>query len=71
MHNSDGMLPDDVPVVDAVDQQRPTSESPSDDEDYESSKEPESDVPLEVTPADWQEQQEPVLIDPDFEEPGQ
>jgi hypothetical protein len=70
MHNSDGMLPDDVPVGDAVEQQRPTADSSS-DEDYEPTWEPESDAPLEVAPADWQEQQEPILIVPEFEEPDQ
>jgi len=68
MHNSDGTLPDDVPVADAVEQQRPTADSSS-DEDYASSWQPESDVPLEATPADWQEQQETVVLDPEFEEP--
>jgi hypothetical protein len=68
MHNIDGTLPDDVPVADAVEQQRPTADSSS-DEDYASSWQPESDVPLEATPADWQEQQETVVLDPEFEEP--
>ena len=70
MHNSDGTLPDDVPVADAVEQQRPTADSSS-DEDYASSWQPESDVPLEATPADWQEQQETVVLDPEFEEPDE
>ncbi|MGA9679892.1 MAG: hypothetical protein WBR28_32985 [Mycobacterium sp.] len=70
MHSSDGRLPDDVPVADAVEQQRPTADSSS-DEDYPSSWQPESDVPLEATPADWQEQQETVVLDPEFEEPDQ
>jgi hypothetical protein len=68
MHNSDGTLPDDVPVADAVEQQRPTADSSSDEDDA-SSWQPESDVPLEATPADWQEQQETVVLDPEFEEP--
>jgi hypothetical protein len=70
MHDSDGMFPDDVPVADAVEQQRPTTDSSS-DEDYASSRRPESDVPLEAAASDWQEQQESVLIDPEFEEPDQ
>jgi hypothetical protein len=60
MHKSDGRLPDDVPVADS-----------SPDEDYASSWQAESDVPLEATPADWQEQQEAVVFDPEFEESDQ
>jgi hypothetical protein len=70
MHDSDGTFPDDVPVADAVEQQRPTADSSS-DEDYVSPRQPDSDIPLEATPSDWQEQQESVLIDPEFEEPDQ
>jgi hypothetical protein len=58
MHKSDGRLPDDVPVADS-----------SPDEDYASSWQADCDVPLEATPADWQEQQEWVVFDPEFEEP--
>ena len=68
MQSSDGALPDDVPVAHAVEQQRPTAGASS-DEDELSSWQPEGDVPLEATASDWQEQQEPVLIDPEFEEP--
>jgi hypothetical protein len=68
MQSSDGALPDDVPVADAVEQQRPTEGSAS-DEDEESFWQSETDVPLEATASDWQEQQEPVQIDPEFEEP--
>lgn len=68
MQSSDGALPDDVPVADAVEQQHPT-EGASPDEDEQSSWQPEGDVPLEAPASDWQEQQEPVLIDPEFEEP--
>jgi len=32
MHSSDGRLPDDVPVADAVEQQRPTADSSSDED---------------------------------------
>ena len=68
MQSTDGALPDDVPVADAVEQQQPTDDSSS-DADEDSSWQPESDVPLEASASDWQEQQEPVLIDPEFEEP--
>ena len=68
MRNSDGPFPDDVPVADAVEQQRPTADPVSDD-DHESPTQPESEVPLEATAADWQEQQETVVIDPESEEP--
>jgi hypothetical protein len=67
MHDSDGMFPDDVPVADAVEQQRPTADSSS-DEDYARPRQPDSDMPLEATASDWQEQQESVLVDPEFEE---
>jgi hypothetical protein len=70
MHDSDGIFPDDVPVADAVEQQRPTANSSSDEGDA-SPWQAESGVPLEATPADWQEQQESVLIDPEYEEPNQ
>lgn len=68
MQSTEGPFPDDVPVADAVEQQRPTADSSSED-DYESSRGPESDVPLEVSASDWQDQQESVLIEPEFEEP--
>ena len=55
-------LPDDVPVADAVEQQR-TPVEPALDE--EASAEPPAAVPLEVAPADWQEQREVVELDPD------
>nr|WP_090281656.1 hypothetical protein [Mycolicibacterium komanii]CRL78342.1 hypothetical protein CPGR_05172 [Mycolicibacterium komanii] len=53
-------LPDDVPVADAVEQQRDTREPVLDEE---ASAEPEQNPPLEAPPADWQEQLEPVEID--------
>ena len=68
MHDSDGMFPDDVPVADAVKQQRSTAASSSDEEDTPP-RQPDSDMPLEATASDWQEQQESVLVDPEFEEP--
>ncbi|ULE35448.1 hypothetical protein K3G64_02805 [Mycobacterium sp. IDR2000157661] len=55
-------LPDDVPVADAVEQQRPASESTPDEE---VAVEPEAGPPLEATAADWQEQLETVELDPD------
>lgn len=55
-------LPDDVPVADAVEQQRTPLESVPDEE---ASTEQTSDVPLEAAAADWQEQQEIVELDPD------
>jgi hypothetical protein len=68
MHDSDGMFPDDVPVADAVKQLRSTAASSSDEEDTPP-RQPDSDMPLGATASDWQEQQESVLVDPEFEEP--
>ena len=70
MHNTDSVFPDDVPVADAVEQQRPTADSPS-DEDNATPRQDESDMPLEANVSDWQEQRETVLIDPEFGEPEQ
>jgi hypothetical protein len=64
MPDTDGRFPDDVPVADAIEQQRPTGESPSDDEEDATSRPVEDDVPLRATVSDWQEQRQPVLIDP-------
>lgn len=61
MTDSDNGFRDDVPVADAVEQQRPTADFPVDDE-------PRGEMPLEATGSDWQEQRETVLIDPDIEE---
>lgn len=59
-------LRDDVPVADAVEQQRrPIDPVP----DEEASAEPPDDVPLEVAPADWQEQLVAVELDPELDEP--
>jgi hypothetical protein len=58
-------FPDEVPVADAVEQQR-TAVEPIPDQ--EASAEPPVDVPLEVAPADWQEQLETVELDPEFDE---
>jgi hypothetical protein len=62
MRDSEGVLPDDVPVADAMEQQQPTADSPPDQD-------PESGVPLEATASDWQEQRETVLVDPELDEP--
>jgi hypothetical protein len=70
MHDTDSDFPDDVPVADAVEQQRPTSDSPTDEENNTSWQD-DSDVPLEVTASDWQDQRETVPIDPELEEPEQ
>jgi hypothetical protein len=58
-------LPDDVPVADAVEQQRSPVEPVPDEE---ASVEPPTDVPLEAAPADWQEQLEAVELDPELDE---
>jgi hypothetical protein len=58
-------LPDDVPVADAVEQQR-TPVEPVPDE--EASAEPPAEPPLEATPADWQEQLKTVELDPELDE---
>ena len=58
-------LPDDVPVADAVEQQRSASEEVLDEE---VSAEPPEDVPLEAEPADWQQQLEAVELDPELDE---
>lgn len=55
-------LPDDVPIADAVEQQRTASEPVLDEE---ASAEPPDSPPLEAAPADWQEQLETVELDPD------
>ncbi|KUH65444.1 hypothetical protein AU184_17810 [Mycolicibacterium novocastrense] len=54
--------PDEVPVADAVEQQRPASEPVLDEE---ASADSEPNPPLEASPADWQEQLEAVEIDPE------
>jgi hypothetical protein len=58
-------LPDDVPVADAVEQQRTPSEPVPDEE---APAEPPDDVPLEAAPADWQEQLETVELDSEYDE---
>jgi hypothetical protein len=58
-------LPYDVPVADAVEQQRAASEPVIDEE---ASAEPPADAPLEAASADWQEQLETVELDPEYDE---
>lgn len=57
-------VPYDVPVADAVDQQRPADPVP-DDED--TADDQDRSVPLESSASDWQEQQQSVDLDPDRE----
>ena len=54
----DGDLPDDVPVADAVEQQRPATDPVPDGEAVG----PPGDLPLEASASDWQEQRETVDI---------
>lgn len=54
MRGSENVL-DDVPVADAIDQQRPSLDTES---DQNGSAESSPDVPLEVAASDWQEQRE-------------
>ncbi|OBI92682.1 hypothetical protein [Mycobacterium asiaticum] len=61
-------FPDDVPIPDAAEQQRPTADSLAEEE--LTLDEP-GDVPLEADVSDWQEQQQAVPIDPELEEPDQ
>jgi hypothetical protein len=67
MSDTDGVFPDDVPVTDAVEQQRPTADFPPDPEDAVAAR-PEDDLPLEASASDWQAQREEVLTDPEYDE---
>lgn len=58
-HNS---FSDEVPVADAVEQQRPAAE-PADDDSLELG----GGVPLEINESDWQEQLR-IVDDPDEDE---
>ncbi|ODQ95892.1 hypothetical protein [Mycolicibacterium holsaticum] len=60
----DREVPYDVPVADAVEQQRPADSVP-DDEDAPLGQD--RSVPLESSASDWQEQQQTVDLDPDLE----
>ncbi len=53
---------DEVPIADAVEQQQETA-APVPDE--EASAEPPADMPLETSGADWQEQLQEVIDDPE------
>ncbi|OBA62665.1 hypothetical protein A5647_07285 [Mycobacterium sp. 1100029.7] len=66
MLDTDGGFADDVPIADAVEQQRATGDTPAPEDDAT-----DSDIPLETTDFDWQEQRETVIIDPELDEPGQ
>ena len=54
----DGIIPDDVPVADAVEQQR-LATGPVPDDAVESPRDP----PVEASAADWLEQRETVDLD--------
>lgn len=69
MPENGGAFADDVPVADAVEQQRPSSDSPSGDEDATGWLD-DADVPLETTDSDWLEQRETVSIDAEYDESG-
>ena len=58
-------LPDDVPVADAVEQQRDATEPALDEE---ATAAPPDSPPLEAAPADWQEQLETVELDPELDD---
>lgn len=57
-------VPWDVPVVDAVDQQRPAESTPDDEDALDDQ---DRSVPLEASVSDWQEQQQIADLDPDVE----
>ncbi|CAM3020676.1 hypothetical protein BST27_06855 [Mycobacterium intermedium] len=70
MSDTGGEFRDDVPLADAVEQQRPGVDSPFDEE--ESSLPAETDeIGLETSVPDWQEQQQVVPVDPDLDGPDQ
>lgn len=71
MPGSDNGFPDDVPIADAVEQQRATADFPMPDDDDDADLQISGELPLEATESDWQEQQETVVIDPELDEPGQ
>ena len=61
-------FPDEVPVADAVEQQRPAAESVDLESDYpERVPIDEGAAPLESNESDWQEQRQ-VVDDPDQDE---
>ncbi|MBU8828521.1 hypothetical protein KL858_03520 [Mycolicibacterium goodii] len=61
-------VPDEVPIADAVEQDRPAVRPPIDeDRDDENSVSDPGGLPLEASDGDWQEQREAVEFDPDDE----
>ena len=60
-----GIFANDVPVPDAVEQQRPNAEPLLDEDETE---ERQIEVPLEATASDWQEQREQPGADPEIED---
>jgi hypothetical protein len=55
-------FPDDIPVADAVEQQRAISEPDLDDDTAAAAP---NDWPLEAAGPDWQDQRETVDLDPE------
>ena len=53
---------DEIPIPDALEQQRETAPAVS---DQEVTAEASGDVPLEASDADWQEQHEEIIDDPE------
>lgn len=60
-------LPDDVPIADAVEQLRDLTAT---DTDIEATATGPDTPPLEAEAPDWQEQNDPVEIDPESDEYG-
>lgn len=67
MIDTDAGFPDDVPIADAIDQQRWAAETRLDEHEASTRQTAGGDVPLEASAADWQEQQESVQTDPESE----
>ncbi|SPM36835.1 hypothetical protein MRAB57_4676 [Mycobacterium rhizamassiliense] len=64
MDDTNGAFPDEVPVADAVEQQRATGYPVSDDADNDATARLDGgELPLEASAADWQEQRETVEFD--------
>ncbi|WAJ42541.1 hypothetical protein OK015_14715 [Mycobacterium sp. Aquia_216] len=68
MDENGGSFPDDVPLADAVEQQRAISDSRSGEDDA-TDFQADIEVPLEATDSDWREQQETVSTEPEYDEP--
>lgn len=69
MRDTDGEFRDDVPLADAVEQQRSSVDPPFDEEAASSTLDETDEVGLETNVPDWQEQREEVPLDSDLEEP--